>query len=136
MELLIHVGLDTVELGGEGFKSLVKSDDQVRKGDLLLEFDMEFIKSQGKSLISPVIITNKKGLDTTHIGLASWHADGLHLLNASSIHHRVIDEPMLLRTYMSKHPVQTGIRVCRVTERQNSINIQLNHNKCRKIISK
>ena len=64
-----------------------------------------------------VIITNKKGLDTTHIGLASWHADGLHLLNASSIHHRVIDEPMLLRTYMSKHPVQTGIRVCRVTDR-------------------
>lgn len=62
VELLIHVGLDTVELGGEGFKSLVKSDDQMRKGDLLLEFDMEFIKSQGKSLISPVIITNKNVL--------------------------------------------------------------------------
>ena len=61
-----------------------------------------------------VIITNKKGLDTTHIGLASWHKDGLHLLNASSIHKKVIDEPMTLRTYMSKHPVQIGIRVCRV----------------------
>ena len=61
-----------------------------------------------------VIITNKKGLDTTHIGLASWHSDGLHLLNASSIHKKVIDEPMTLRTYMSKHPVQIGIRVCRV----------------------
>lgn len=61
------------------------------------------------------IITNKKGLDTTHIGLASWHPDGLHLLNASSIHKKVIDEPMLLRTYMSKHPVQIGIRVCRIT---------------------
>ncbi len=61
-----------------------------------------------------VIVTNKKGLDTTHIGLASWHRDGLHLLNASSIHKKVIDEPMTLRTYMSKHPVQMGIRVCRV----------------------
>lgn len=61
-----------------------------------------------------VIITNKKGLDTTHIGLASWHADGLHLLNASSIHKKVIDEPMTLKTYMSKHPSQIGIRVCRV----------------------
>lgn len=61
-----------------------------------------------------VIITNKKGLDTTHIGLASWHSDGLHLLNASSIHKKVIDEPMTLRTYMSKHPVQIGIRACRV----------------------
>ena len=61
-----------------------------------------------------VIITNKKGLDTTHIGIASWHSDGLHLLNASSIHKKVIDEPMTLRTYMSKHPSQIGIRVCRV----------------------
>ena len=61
-----------------------------------------------------VIITNKKGLDTTHIGLASWHQDGLHLLNASSIHKKVIDEPMTLRTYMMKHPSQIGIRVCRV----------------------
>lgn len=61
-----------------------------------------------------VIITNKKGLDTTHIGLASWHSDGLHLLNASSIHKKVIDEPMTLKTYMSKHPVQIGIRACRV----------------------
>ena len=61
-----------------------------------------------------VIVTNKKGLDTTHIGLASWHKDGLHLLNASSIHKKVIDEPMTLYTYMQKHPVQIGIRVCRV----------------------
>lgn len=60
------------------------------------------------------IITNKKGLDTTHIGIASWHRDGLHLLNASSIHKKVIDEPMTLYQYMQKHPVQIGIRVCRV----------------------
>ena len=60
------------------------------------------------------ILTNKKGLDTTHIGIASWHKDGLHLLNASSIHKKLIDEPMTLRTYLSKHPVQIGIRVCRV----------------------
>ena len=60
------------------------------------------------------IITNKKGLDTTHIGIASWHKDGLHLLNASSIHKKVIDEPMTLYHYMQKHPVQIGIRVCRV----------------------
>ena len=63
-----------------------------------------------------VMITNKKGLDTTHIGIASWHQDGLHMLNASSIHKKVIDEPMLLRTYMMKHPCQIGIRVCRVVD--------------------
>lgn len=60
------------------------------------------------------IITNKKGLDTTHIGLASWRSDGLHLLNASSIHHQVVEEPMTLYQYMQRHPVQIGIRVCRV----------------------
>lgn len=60
------------------------------------------------------ILTNKKGLDTSHIGIASWHSDGLHLLNASQIHKKVIDEPMLLRTYMSKHPSQIGIRLARV----------------------
>ena len=63
-----------------------------------------------------VMITNKNGLDTTHIGIASWHQDGLHMLNASSIHKKVIDEPMLLRTYMMKHPSQIGIRVCRVVD--------------------
>lgn len=62
------------------------------------------------------IITRKKGLDTTHLGIASWHSDGLHLLNASSIHKKVVDEPMLLAHYMKKHPLQKGIRVCRVTE--------------------
>lgn len=38
------------------------------------------------------------------------------MLNASSIHKKVIDEPMLLRTYMMKHPSQIGIRVCRVVD--------------------
>lgn len=59
-----------------------------------------------------VIITNKQGLDTSHIGIASWHSDGtLHLLNASQIHKKVIDEPMTLYRYMQKHPSQIGIRV-------------------------
>lgn len=60
-----------------------------------------------------VIVTNKKGLDTTHIGIASWHDDGLHLLNASSLRKKVVDEGMTLRAYMLKQPSQIGIRVCR-----------------------
>ena len=61
------------------------------------------------------IVTNKRGLDTSHIGIAHWHADGtLHLLNASQIHKKVIDEPMTLYNYMQKHPSQLGIRVVRV----------------------
>lgn len=60
------------------------------------------------------IITSKKGLDTSHIGIAVWKTDGLHLLNASSIHRKVIVEPMLLKNYMLKHPSQLGIRIVRL----------------------
>lgn len=61
------------------------------------------------------IVTKKKGLDTTHIGLAVWGKDGhLHLLNASQIHKKVVLEPMTLYEYMQKHPTQLGVRVIRV----------------------
>lgn len=58
VELLIHVGMDTVKLNGEGFTPKAKQGDHVKKGDLLLEFDIEKIKSAGYSIISPVIVTN------------------------------------------------------------------------------
>lgn len=60
------------------------------------------------------IITSKKGLDTSHIGIAVWHADGLHMLNASQIHKKVVEGPMTLYAYMHKHPSQLGIRLCRM----------------------
>ncbi|MDD7258197.1 MAG: DUF1460 domain-containing protein [Prevotellaceae bacterium] len=61
-----------------------------------------------------VIITRLKGLDTQHIGIAAWHKDGLHLLNASSIHGKVIEEPKTLRQYLYEHKSMPGIRVVRV----------------------
>lgn len=61
------------------------------------------------------ITTSKKGLDTSHIGIAIWHKDGIHLLNASQIHGKTVEEPMKLITYMLKHPSQTGIRVIRIS---------------------
>ena len=60
------------------------------------------------------ICTKKKGLDTTHIGIAEWGKDGkLHLLNASQIHKKVVLEPMTLKEYMSHHPSQLGVWVVR-----------------------
>ncbi len=60
-----------------------------------------------------VILTSKVGLDTSHIGIAAWHKDGLHLLNASYLRHRVVEEPQTLYQYMQGQRSQTGIRVCR-----------------------
>ena len=59
------------------------------------------------------IVTNKTGLDTSHIGFAIWRKDGLHLINASQIHKKVVNESMTLYEYMQKHPTQIGIRIIR-----------------------
>ncbi len=58
VELLIHVGLDTVKLGGEHFTLKVQSGAEVKAGDLLLEFDGDAIERAGYDLITPVIVTN------------------------------------------------------------------------------
>lgn len=60
------------------------------------------------------IVTDKAGLDVSHVGLASWHKDGLHLLNASSLHKKVIDEPMTLYQYLLKQKTSVGITLVRV----------------------
>ena len=57
-EVMIHVGLDTVKLRGQGYRSLKKQGDAVKAGELLLEFDLEEISRKGYDLITPVIILN------------------------------------------------------------------------------
>jgi PTS system beta-glucosides-specific IIC component len=57
-EILIHVGMDTVQLDGKHFTPKAKQGDIVKAGDVLLEFDIKAIKEEGYSLITPVIITN------------------------------------------------------------------------------
>ncbi|CAG9709422.1 beta-glucoside-specific PTS transporter subunit IIABC [Clostridium neonatale] len=58
VEVLIHIGLDTVKLGGEHFTAYIKAGDKVKKGDLLVEFDIEAIKKAGYDTITPVLVTN------------------------------------------------------------------------------
>ncbi|MEX0152885.1 beta-glucoside-specific PTS transporter subunit IIABC [Microbacterium sp. LMI1-1-1.1] len=58
VELLIHVGLDTVRLGGQHFTLKVRSGAEVKAGDLLLEFDGDAIEKAGYDLVTPVIVTN------------------------------------------------------------------------------
>lgn len=57
-EVLIHVGLDTVNLKGDFYTAYVKVGDKVKTGDLLLEFDMERIAEAGYDLITPIVICN------------------------------------------------------------------------------
>lgn len=58
VEVLIHVGMDTVALNGEGFTPMVKTGDTVRKGQLLLKFDIDLITGKGYKVVTPMVVTN------------------------------------------------------------------------------
>jgi sugar PTS system EIIA component len=58
VELLIHIGLETVSLNGEGFEAFVNAGDKVKRGDKLISFDLSVISEKAKSTVTPVIITN------------------------------------------------------------------------------
>ncbi len=59
-ELLIHIGLDTVQLNGEGFEAHIKDGDRIQKGQLLISFDKALLESKGYCLETPVLVTNSE----------------------------------------------------------------------------
>ncbi|API92436.1 hypothetical protein J32TS6_41990 [Virgibacillus pantothenticus] len=58
LEILLHIGIDTVNLSGEGFESFISVGDKVTVGQKLISFNIDFIKENAKSAITPLIITN------------------------------------------------------------------------------
>ena len=58
VEVLIHVGIDTVKMNGEGFKAFVKNGEQVKQGQKLIEFDLPLVEKTAKSIITPIVVTN------------------------------------------------------------------------------
>lgn len=57
-EILIHIGMDTVELDGKGFEAFVEKGEKIKKGQVLMKVDLDYIKEAGKSLVSPVVFTS------------------------------------------------------------------------------
>jgi PTS system glucose-specific IIA component len=60
LEILIHIGIDTVKLNGKGFASFVKTGDQVKAGDVLVTFDIPTLEEAGCPTVTPVLITDEK----------------------------------------------------------------------------
>ena len=62
LEVLVHIGLDTVALKGEGFKRLVKEGATVSTGKPIISADLEYIQEQGKNIITPIVLNHDKEL--------------------------------------------------------------------------
>lgn len=71
IEILLHIGLETVELNGEGFEVLVSEGQKVNVGDILVKFDIAFLQSQNKEIITSLVITNSTDKVTELIQIES-----------------------------------------------------------------
>lgn len=69
-EILIHIGMDMVQLDGKGFDVKVEAGQQIKRGDLLVNVDLDYVKSQGKPLTTPIVFT-----DGSHIELLKENTD-------------------------------------------------------------
>lgn len=67
LELLIHIGINTVELDGEGFEKLIDQGDEINVGDELIKFDLDYISENATSLVTPIVITNKDDIEGLEI---------------------------------------------------------------------
>ena len=63
LEVLIHIGMDTVQLNGEGFESYVQQGDHVVQGQVLAKVNIDYVLSQGKSVVSPVVFTSGQHIE-------------------------------------------------------------------------
>ena len=75
MELLIHIGINTVELGGKYYTTHVKDGDHVKRGQLLVSFDMDKIKEAGYDVTTPLIVTNSddyRDVKALHEGVVTF----------------------------------------------------------------
>lgn len=82
LEVLIHVGMDTVELKGKGYELFVQAGEHVQKGQLLFRFDMQAIAAAGYTLTTPVIVTNSSRFARIEPLLSGRVTAGQQLLRA------------------------------------------------------
>lgn len=115
-----HVSLYPM-LKGHPARIKVLRDTEKKLSGGIVRYIPKALLNQGKMLRRWIrngdilaIVTGRKGLDTSHLGFAVWHGDKLHLLNASLLRKKVVDESQTLFEYMQGQRLQKGIRVIRV----------------------
>ena len=84
--LLMHIGLDTVALGGEGFTPKVRGGQRVVAGDLLIEFDLDLVARRARSLVTPIIVTNGEAFRLANLAPEGPITTGDPLLGIDRVH--------------------------------------------------
>lgn len=85
VEVLIHVGMDTVKMEGRGFSVKTSVNSKVKEGDLLLEFDRNIIEKEGYSLITPVVITNADNYEDKALCIDEEVKSGMSIINLKEL---------------------------------------------------
>ena len=85
VEVLIHVGMDTVKMNGKGFDVKTKVNSKVKAGDLLLEFDKSVIEKEGYSLITPILITNADNYEDKQLNINKEVESGKTIINLKEL---------------------------------------------------
>lgn len=85
VEVLIHVGMDTVKMQGRGFNVKTSANSKVKAGDLLLEFDKNAIEKEGYSLITPVVITNADNYEDKALCINEEVKNGRTIINLKEL---------------------------------------------------
>lgn len=106
VEILLHVGIDTVGLGGEGFEVAVRKGDRVRAGDVLLRFDLAKIAGRAPSLVTPVIVTNGAKIRVARVNHRVAVGDPLmeiEDIGAGAAHAHPVTEPVVSEQVVVAH---------------------------------
>lgn len=77
-EILIHFGIDTVKLNGQGFEALVSQGDEVKKGQPILKVDLQYVENNAPSIITPIIFTNLKANEQIRLETETTVTKGEH----------------------------------------------------------
>ena len=85
VEVLIHIGMDTVKMNGKGFDVKTKVNSKVKAGDLLLEFDKSVIEKEGYSLITPIVITNADNYEDKQLNINKEVESGNTIINLKEL---------------------------------------------------
>ncbi len=67
LEVLVHIGIDTVELKGDGFKRITEPGGEVKAGDVIVEVDLAYLEEKGKPSVTPVVFTNGEKIKAVNV---------------------------------------------------------------------